>query len=273
MRYFWKSFTVIVIMTLALTSVVFVKSACASAPKPSVPQFTVTYVPSSYTKTTTNPYTGQETNEQIDTSTIEVKIKNQPFDYSVGDVKYYIFYQIGAKGHFSDDWSSRYSYGSNLTYDQASSQFALKQNETSQYTTAIFPANYYAAKSQVDFRVQAVIMYDGLVKVYNSDDWVDLSYHLEKGYVFGETGDWSSIQTITTTVGASTETPSIFSSSTPTNSPSQPTGQSSQNTILFGLGWEQVALLVLAVFVAVLLVVVAVLMRKVNGLQNRVSQN
>jgi hypothetical protein len=152
MRSFQKGFSLAVILVFLFSSLIIVESTCALA-KPFVPEFTVTYFPASYTKTTTNPYTGEITNEQIDKSTIEIKIKNQAFDYSVGNVKYYIFYQISSKGHFSNDWGSRYSYSSNLTYSQASSQYALKQNETSQYTTVISSATYYPAQSQVDFRV------------------------------------------------------------------------------------------------------------------------
>jgi hypothetical protein len=41
----------------------------------------------------------------------------------------------------------------------------------------------------------------------------------------------------------------------------------------FGIGWEQVAIIVLAVAVAVLLVALAVLARKVNVMKTRISQN
>jgi hypothetical protein len=277
MSRFQKRFSLAVILALLLSSLIMVESACALASKPSIPEFTVTYVPASYTKTTTNPYTGEVTNEQINNSTIEVKIKNQIFDYSVGDVKYYLFYQIASKGHFEDEWSGHYSYESNLTFSQGASKYALKQNENSQFTTAIFLANYYPAQSQVDFRVQTVVMHDGLVKVYNSDIWIDLSYHLEPGYVYGETGDWSNTQTITIPAGASTETSNpTFQSPTPTNSQNptvSPRQTNLQNTALFGVSWEQVAIIVLAVVVAVLLVALAVLARKVNVMQTRISQN
>jgi hypothetical protein len=58
--------------------------------KPSVPEFTVKFVNASYSVTTTNPYTGVNEIQQISNNSIEVKINNQPFDYSNIQI-YYIF--------------------------------------------------------------------------------------------------------------------------------------------------------------------------------------
>ena len=105
------------ILILAASSLIVVKPAHSSITKPSVPEFTVKLVDSSYDVPTTysiDPYTGENVTHagsHVERRSIEVKIKNQPFtpyyDESSGwNISFY--YNIRIKGYYSEDWIELY---------------------------------------------------------------------------------------------------------------------------------------------------------------------
>src|SRR3990172_3290742 len=80
-----KKFVLLLILILTASSLTAVNLANASIPKPSVPEFTLKLVDSSYDEPTTystDPYTGKQVTHEgyhVESRTIELKIKNQPF--------------------------------------------------------------------------------------------------------------------------------------------------------------------------------------------------
>lgn len=82
-----KSFALVLILILTVSSIIMVKSAFSSITKPSVPEFTVKLVDSSYdvpTSYSIDPYTGQNVTHagsHVESRTLDVKIKNQPLPH------------------------------------------------------------------------------------------------------------------------------------------------------------------------------------------------
>ena len=108
--------------------------AVDSIPKPSVPEFTVELVDTSYdvpTTYSTDPYTGDTVTHKgyhVARRTIEVRIKNQPFtpftDSGGQEIKFY--YNIRIKGHY-EEWGIEqdgvYDYGQMRT--QSNSEYTV----------------------------------------------------------------------------------------------------------------------------------------------------
>jgi hypothetical protein len=145
-------------LVVSSLSVFTAPSATAQAGyKPSVPQFTVKLIDTSYdippsSTTTIDPYTGKETTTttpgyHVDQKSIEVTIKNQPFKpYTDADgYEHILCYAIHVKGHFSDVWT------------RFNDQSLIIQTNSS-YTTVLRVVPY-AAGFQVDFKVEIRIGY------------------------------------------------------------------------------------------------------------------
>jgi hypothetical protein len=100
-----KSFTLILILIMALSSLTLpiVKPANAQTiPTLTIPQFNVKFINASYSVTTTNSYTGQSQTQLISNNSIEITIKNQPFDYSNKGLPYQIYFNVRVEPHFSN---------------------------------------------------------------------------------------------------------------------------------------------------------------------------
>jgi len=238
-----KGATLLLITILVLSSLVMVGSAFAqSAPKPSVPEFTVKFVNASYTVTTTNSYTGLDETKLISNDTIEITITNQPFDYS----SYQTFYNIRVKPHFADDWTEVYplrnrtsSYGDDgFSYAEYMNDDSPPQTKSS-YAIVAFPVvptelylasgydikRYYSGADgqegvsfaflsaipdggQVDLQVEALVGHDAQVYVNDHPLAPWPIGHYEQSIAFDISSDWSNTQTIM-----------IGESQTPTPSP------------------------------------------------------
>ena len=172
MRSTTKGFSLILIVTLAVLSLIMIESAFAqSIPKPSVPQFSLKVVDYSYdvpTTYSTDPYTGKQITipgYHVDDIRVEGKIKNQLFTpYTIpnlnptgsynANLEIDFYYNISYKGHFGSEW--RKLFGTeDVDY--------LKQNYSSEFT--IFNVSRYNAVEfqdgdVVDFKVEAVIGYE-----------------------------------------------------------------------------------------------------------------
>ena len=118
-----KTFALFLTLIIAMSclTLLMVKPANAQTiPTPATPQFTIKFVNASYTLTTTDSYTGQSQTQLTENNSIEITIKNQPFDYSNNGLPYQIYFNVRVKPHFSntDNWTEVYPL-ENLTSSQA----------------------------------------------------------------------------------------------------------------------------------------------------------
>jgi hypothetical protein len=224
--------------TLAGTTHFGTVEAEPSIPKPSVPEFTVKLIDSSYDVPTTysiDPYTGEKVTHEgyrVESRTIEIRIKNVPFtrfEIEDGSNTYTVrfYYNIRFKGRFEEEWHEAYNPNVNglpvrdsgpetviSLQGEYSSTEGLKLTPDSAGFYATFPPN-----AQVDFQVEAMIGYiHHVVAVPFSADVFE-----------GETSGWSNTQTIT--IGES-QTPTPSPATTPTPTPSQEPQQTEQEIII-----------------------------------------
>ena len=248
-----------VLVGFALFGMFQASTTSASIPKPSVPEFTVKFVNASYSVTTTNPYTGLSETKLINNNSIEVTIKNQPFDYP----GYQIYYNIRVKPHFADNWTEIYpirnttsSYNGDGTFS-----FALYINpdsppqSKSSHTIVTFPVvptevylatgydiqRYYSgaegqegcyfaflsaipAGGQIDFQVEALVGHDSQRWVIQHPLFPTYGGYFAPAVAYDGASDWSETKTVTV---------STSSSSSPTDIPGQET-QTNQNEAIIG---------------------------------------
>jgi hypothetical protein len=210
-----KGFSLLLVVILAVSTLILVESATAqSIPKPSVPEFTVKYVDSSYdvpTTTSIDQYTGKTVTNQgyhVDNKSIEIAIKNQPFTpyMQSGESGHYIalFYNVRERGAFAQNWTEIYSAGrgyllpDNGTYSFAS--YSLTQNE--------FPFwEHVTNGGTIEFQVQTLIGYTW--ERHYSDDGQFIPF--PSSYFVGEVSDWTSTQSLSIpeTSTPPTSTPSV----------------------------------------------------------------
>lgn len=249
--------TAIVMCSLILVSVARFGTTQASTsdsniPKPSVPEFTVALVDSSYDVPTTysiDPYTGENvthTGYHVERTSIEVKIKNQPFTpYEIQDSygnnwTINFFYNIRIKGHFSENWIELYN-PSDGYLTQSDSQYTIISYVWGGDADTIMGTKMIKlpAGGQVDFQVEAMI---GYVSRSGNPPWYP--------WVFtGETSGWSNTQTIT--IGES-QTPTTSPATTPTAPNMGPTSAPTQEP---ALAPEQLEVIVGAAVVAAVIAV------------------
>lgn len=231
--------TAILMCSLILVSVARFGAAQASTgdgsiPKPSVPEFTVALVDSSYdvpTTYSTDPYTGEKVTNpgyRVESRIIEIKIENQPFtpfvvEEATANWTVDLQYVIRWKGHFGQDWYEIY-------YDNPMDGFTgFSANLESEYTVISFEGEYSSSEglkliyqgmyttfppsAQVDFQVKARIGYVSRYPVPFTSGWT----------FTGEESGWSNTQTLT--IGES-QTPTSPPAPTPT--PSQEPPQTEQ---------------------------------------------
>jgi hypothetical protein len=224
-----KRAVLLLIAVLAASNLLMVGSVFAqSTPTPSAPEFTLKFIPASENITHIDPFTGAETVEIVDKSTIEVKIKNQPFVESINGINYYLFYSVNTKGHFSQYWSedARYYYSyQNFSKANGPPQNSLEATKDAQYTIVSIGGDYPTG-AKIDVYVSAALMYDGQIKFYRYIG--DQVGYFVPGVVLGEVSD-NSIQTISIPDGAVAQAPSSPSpattpNQTPTPSPTNYTG-------------------------------------------------
>ena len=209
-----KSLAVFISLTIAISSLslITVNPAIAqSIPTPSVPEFAVMYVKASYTSI--DSYTGAS--EQVDNSTIQVSIQNQPLNSYYNSGTYSLYFNIRTKGHFEyDNWTIQ---NQNVTVFSDASGYSLvlgvKPPDLA-YTVVSYPVDY-PPNSQVDFQVQAVV-YKLTENFYGNHPFgapnPQTGTYYQQPEEF-ETTNWTSTQTLT--IGET-------ASSSPTPSPTVP---------------------------------------------------
>jgi hypothetical protein len=226
-----KTATLMLILIIATTSLITVKSALAQT-QPSVPEFTLKVFDYSYDVPTTSSidaYTGKLVTQQgyhVQKMDLVMAIKNQPLVYQFNSEQSIyapprferFYYNINLKGHYTKDWNEFYIHdelpsanasssetlltighltGSGLTLDSGSSEIAI------------------AMGGQEDFQVEALIGY--------------IAKNLTEGplgslYFVGETSGWSPTQTLTiSNIASILESPFPTSTLKPILTPSSPT--------------------------------------------------
>jgi hypothetical protein len=286
----------LIIATSCATLLAINPSTAQTISTPSVPEFTVKFVPSTYSVTTSNPYTGESSTTQCDNNTIEIAITNQDYTYSNGS-SFYLYYNIRTKGHFEENWTELYPtvgllpnagayqhadyrnyYAQYIAFtaeDPRNSYLGLPATN-SKYTTVVFPADY-PQNGSVDFQVEAMI---GQNATY-CDPTNNIVYDSSSGGVnrpamaHVTSSGWSNTQTINISDGqVSVSSPLPDSSATPTSqNPTTTPIQPNVGVGVFGLGWLGVGLVVFAVVLAVLLVAVAVFWRKRTHRLPQIEEN
>ncbi len=259
-----KPATLLLILVLTLPSLIAIKSLPVSAiSKPAVPEeISMSFSAHPYDVppvTSIDPYTGKNITTQaghrVENKTIDFTVKNQPYT-SYTDTqghKIGLYYQVSYKGHYEESWST------------PGKPFAASSGEYSVIAISYDILNGLSPEGKMDFRIRAGIGYVTSWQ-YSMDIYV---YELN-----GEKSGWSSIQTITIGENGSaaiptTETPTFPSpqststpaptvTPTPVQSATTPiaTQPIAQTGVIFGLDWQQIALIVLAVIVTGLLVVI-----------------
>lgn len=156
-----------------------------SIPKPSVPEFTVELIDSSYDVPTTyfiNRYTGEPVVTQegynVENKTIQLTIRNQPQMVSRG-----YYYNVRVKEHFAENW--KYLFPSMYSPKMLDSEFTTVSFSSSGGAFHGVWGSSFEAPSvgELDFQVQAFVGY--------------VDYHID-GWTFEtvESG-WSDTQTLT----------------------------------------------------------------------------
>jgi hypothetical protein len=206
---------------LALATFLILLPSTSAVSTPAVPQFSVKYIPSSYSVTTTDPYTGQTTTTINHNNTIQVTIKNQP----AIDSTHQIYYNIRVRPHFEGNWTELFPL-LNLASAPAHSEagdFPMSQylysadtpgplltpmQSGGEYTVLTFPLNGGDGYSRdvlsdlpdnarVDFQIEAIVGHDAqywyiqhpLFPTYGGLYQDSVAYDTDSG--------WSSTQTIT----------------------------------------------------------------------------
>jgi hypothetical protein len=184
-----KSLALILILLIAISSLslLMVRPAYAQSipPKPSVPEFTIQFVPISSSVTSTDPYTGKNVTHQYKSNNIQITIRNQPFSATVNGNASNLYYDIQIKGHFAQDWTDVYSYS-----DVSSGNLPVQSS--TEYTVVLIPANYQSG-DKVDIQVKAILGYQ--YSSWYSGPQHDVPFMVY--YFVNQASGWSTTQTFT----------------------------------------------------------------------------
>ena len=209
-----KRFALLLILILTASSLIVVKPTHSSIPKPSVPEFTLKFVDSSYNVTTTDPYTGVDVTQQFDNNTIEIMIKNQPFTYSKNGLTYHLYYNVRTKPHFVGDWTERYPVveRTNSPYDWENESWSYSKylsdnsppQSNSDYTVISYALGdnaYYLfrdlpSNAQIDFQVEAIVGHDSQRWVIEHPLAPRYGGYYEPAIAYDTTSGWSNTQTL-----------------------------------------------------------------------------
>jgi hypothetical protein len=210
-----KHVALLLIAMLAASSLIMLESAFAqSTLKPSVPEFTLSYVVRPYDigpPYTIDPYTGENITlvPEIHTtrSWVDITVKNQPFSsYVDADGNTIsLFYNVSLKGHFGDTWGH---------YPDSTYQDLFNASASDKTVIEISLGNWpgLGSNSQLDFRLEALIGHYNYNRAPTGTEYVT-------GFSTYESSGWSNTQTITVYPSSSSPTPTSSPATTPTPTP------------------------------------------------------
>jgi hypothetical protein len=213
-----KSLSLLLVVILAVSSLMIVEFASAqSIPTPSVPEFSLEYINTSYFSSpisTTDPYTGQ--NQSYRNTIIErgiiVTIKNQPFTQPIDNNGLLavnepcLFYLFQWKGHYSSTWmnSSRNSLYPDQNFTYTVARLSVDGNIDNSFGGFIQLEGIQDV-GKLDFQVQAFI---GYYKYIPTPTQLNPFYPTSSPVFVGKSSGWSNTQTINLANGSvSTSTP------------------------------------------------------------------
>lgn len=216
-----------------------------SIPKPSVPEFSVSYVDLSYdvpTTTSINQYTGQTETHQgyhVENETIQLKIRNQPFtSYIENGQNISFYYNVREKGSYITQWIELYSpdngYPTQSRTEYTTITFVLGNSSRFGYT----PPN-----SQIDFQVQALI--GSVHRISNITGGNQPPFEMFPWVFDGQKSNWSNTKTVTIPASSSSVTPTSSPTFTLTPSSTSPLNTNSELTTT--LTWLIIGVLVISV--------------------------
>jgi hypothetical protein len=216
-----KVFTLLIVVILAVSSLILISFVSASIPKPSVPEFTVQIVAYPYDLPTTHsidPYTGKDITHQgyhVENRSIEVRIKNQPFN-TFNDSGWIVdfYYNVRVKGHYAKNWTELYNPVVNPELYSVGSEYTVFNypEEYSDTEGMCFDIGTFPAGGKVDFQVEAMLGYVHRGYNPNSPDQLGMFQ-----WVFdGETSGWSNTQTVIIPETSTSNSPSQNPTPTPT---------------------------------------------------------
>ena len=199
MRLLSKSFSLLLLILLAASSIMIVKPANAqSIPKPSIPEFTVKIVDHSYdvpasVTSTIDPYNNKTITRtfpayHVQNITVEITVKNQPFPATIQGNTSFLYYNLRYKPHFGQNWYNVTTQNGNVT-PQSNSQYIVLYS---------YPVYDFKTGDQIDFQVEVTLGYH-----YTTYEYLE---HLPSYYhgpypvpvdhiVYVETSGWSPTQT------------------------------------------------------------------------------
>ncbi|MCW3982828.1 MAG: hypothetical protein NWE96_02410 [Candidatus Bathyarchaeota archaeon] len=261
-----KYLSLCLVVILAVSSLISIESTYAQSTmtqKPTPPEFTLKFVPSSENITHIDSFTGVKTFEIIDKSKIEVKIKNQLFTKNLNGVNYYLYYNIYVTGHFDpsnqNDWRYEYNFPDNYTKTPRWNK--ILEATASEYTTVSIGGDY-PSHSQIDVHVGAMLMHDGQFRVYEYIG--DLTGHLVSGVVQGEISGNVQTFTIPEHLTSSTDSPnptSIVTTQPTSISPSSPTSVSPSEQVKDMISMPLLTFIVIiAVFLSVIIILLVLIL-------------
>jgi hypothetical protein len=221
----------LVVMLAAVSLLIFQPADAQAAPKPSVPEFTVKLVDSSYdvpATYSTDPYTGErmlvEPAHRVNNGTIELWIKNQQYTYSNGST-FHIYYNVHTGGHFGGGVELYPPFKQALGPEMDSGWFIainapVQSNSTytiislsSVHPPQTAPTATYPPDAQVDFQVKALVGHDS--KLWGTEHLGGI-YSYFPAVALDAESDWSNILTINLSDGK------VSGSSSPAPSPTVP---------------------------------------------------
>ena len=210
-----KTLALILILMMAASCVglMTVKPANAqTTPKPSVPEFSVKYVDSSYdvpATTSIDPYSGKTVITQgyhVENKSIQISLRNQPFTpFTEDGWNILLCYNVREKGHYFGNWTEVYSAGRGFLYENSGSYTTASYSLTENAPPFWDHLTNITDTVEVDFQVQALIGYVHTVySVPFSNDVFE-----------GEISDWSNTQTVTISATSASPNPTSTSTATP----------------------------------------------------------
>ena len=247
-----KSFSLLLLAILAVSSLIMVESASAqSIPKPTVPQFHLKVMEHSETLPPDyeiDQFTGKNVTifegAYYEWRTLDFTVENQQTPTPNN-----LYFNIRYKGEYSSNWTYLY-HGDTYARAQLGQTSIISFLISGQAVHGDLYPLPIPAGAKVDFQVEAMI--GGIFRK---------SPEFASGYEFrGETSGWSNTQTITIPITSASASPNPTSSNSTTAPTSTPTAtNSNNNSISVPLN---AVIAVVAVFLAVIVALSLLLFRR-----------
>lgn len=196
-----KSLALLLVIALTASRLSFAQSVT----QPSVPNFTVKYVDSSYQEPDTytkNGYTGETITHHgnyVWNQTIFITIKNQPFVSTKLDDGNYtqLWYSVKTKGHY-EDWTPNVVQGPTPRVKASDSVYTVIPISLQDYQTQLYDIGQ---GSVVDIQVKAFVGHP-------VTEYYPFSFdHIAIYYEALTESEWSNIQTVS--IGETSPSPSV----------------------------------------------------------------